>query len=207
MSSFQRLPTWWFRQERLKNFNGGKQIGESIASLKVLACIALHIDYKSLSAKISISDIEVITGLSRPMVMKGIYKLEKEEMVVVDREWNTNLYTLTELHEDSNWAKMPSTTIKTNLKNIPNRGIAAFGALKIYLSLLALRDNSSQNVKISYEKIREWTGLQSCHIRSSLDVLYNHSFIHIYKSEELDFTKEDKHAHNVYKIVGNLLIR
>lgn len=206
MSGFQKLPTWWFREEKLKNFIGGQQAGESIASLKVLITIALHIDYHTLEAEVSFSTFEDITGLSRPMINRGVKKLELEKIVKVDRSGNTNRYILDSESTDTRWAKMPLDLVKRKLRLIQNRGVPALGALKIYLSLLALRDNSTDQVKVSYEKIRNWTGLQATHIRPSLDILFNHSIIHIQKSEELDFDADDRSSHNIYRVMGNLMI-
>lgn len=207
MNGFRKLPTWWFREEKLKCFQGGLKAGESIAALKVLISISLHADFHTREADISFSSLEEITGLSRPMVIKGVKKLEEEKIVHIDRTGNTNRYTMNITHNDAKWAKVPFNLVKNKLRHISNRGIPALGALKIYISLLALRDNHTPQVKISYEKIRSWTGLQSSHIRPSLDILFNHSIIHIQKSEELDFENDDKTAHNIYKIMGNLMLK
>ncbi len=70
------------------------------------------------------------------------------------------------------------------IKNLDNRGMSSLSALKIYLTLLAVKMNKSDTVTIGYEKIREYTGLQSKDIKPGLQVLIEHRLIRI--EQELD---------------------
>ena len=62
--------------------------------------------------------------------------------------------------------------------------MSSLSALKIYLTLLAVKMNKSDTVTIGYEKIREYTGLQSKDIKPGLQVLFEHRLIRI--EQELD---------------------
>lgn len=206
MNGFRKLPTGWCRAYKLKSFRGGSQTGESISALKVLIGIAiLKHEFHSDEVELSYSKLESLCGLSNPSISKGIKKLEREGIINVDREGNTNKYSFASC-EDNKWAKMPFDLIYKNLKTLSNRKQSTLGALKIYITLLMLRDNKSREVRISYEKIRNWTGLQNIHIRPGLDILFSHSIIHIQKSEELDINNV-RTPHNVYKIMGNLMLK
>lgn len=206
MSGFRRLPTGWCRAKKLKSFKGGAQAGESIAALKVLVGVAiLKSEFYENEVAISYSKFEDVCGLSNPSISKGIKKLESEGILKVDRTGNTNKYSFVDCGDDK-WAKIPFDLIYKKLKSISNRKPSTLGALKIYIALLMLRDNKSREVRISYEKLRNWTGLQNTHIRPGLDILYSHSIIHIQKSEELD-TENVITPHNVYKIMGNLMLK
>lgn len=206
MNGFRKLPTGWVRGNKLTNFHGGSQTGESISALKVLLGITLfNDDFHKNEVEISYSKLEEICCLSNPSISSGIKKLEKEGIIRVDRSGNTNKYSFTNC-VDNKWSKVPFKIVYEKLKNLSNRSPSTLGALKIYITLLTIRENSSEHVRISYEKLRSWTGLQSVHIRPGLDILFSHSIIHIQKSEELD-VEEVTHPHNVYKIMGNLILK
>lgn len=206
MNGFRRLPTGWCRAEKLKSFKGGEHAGESIAALKVLIGVALlKSEFHENEVSISYSKLEKVCGLSNPSISKGIKKLECEGILEVNRSGNTNQYSFREIGDDK-WAKIPFDLIYKKLNGISNRKPSTLAALKIYIALLMLRDNKSREVRISYEKIRNWTGLQNTHIRPGLDILFSHSIVHIQKSEELDVANV-KTPHNVYRIMGNLMLK
>lgn len=206
MNGFRKLPTGWCRDRKLKNFKGGEHAGESIAALKVLMSVAiLKHEFHEDDVAISYSKFEEVCGLSNPSISKGIKKLEQEEILEVDRTGNTNKYRFKD-NEDDKWSKVPFNLVHKKLREISNRKLSSLSALKIYITLLTLRDNKQKEVRISYEKLRDWTGLQSTHIRPGLDILFSHSIIHIQKSEELDIENVRK-PHNVYKIMGNLMLK
>ncbi len=193
---FGSLPNWWFRSEsdpllsRLKS----NTPGTGIAAMKCLLAISVLIDFYSRSAEISLTAFEEITGLSRPMVVKGLSVLESNGVIEVDRGLHTNRYELTVQRSDAKWAKVPLGTIRKNLKSISNRGIAPFIALKLYITMLSFRMNNKQTVKIAHITLRDHTGVQPAQVRSGLDVLYSHSLIHLMPREDRDI--------NEYVILG-----
>lgn len=196
MARFSKCPTWWTRAKGMVAFKGGGSAGASIAALKCLMAISTVIDFWSRKARLSFSDLELLTGLSRPMVVKGIGMLEELEIVAVNRTGHVNEYELTVQGEDDKWAKLPVDRVKQHLPQIPNRGVVPLTALKIYLLLVSLRPNDSPALSISYERMRELLGVQKAQIRSALDILYSHTLIRITKNEEVDA------KHNVYAVLG-----
>lgn len=177
-------------------FKGGSSAGASIAALKCLIAISTIIDFHSRKGRVSFSDLELITGLSRPMVVKGIEMLEALEIVAVNRTGHVNEYELTVLGDDDKWAKLPVDRLKQHLPSLPNRGVVPLTALKIYLLLVSLRPNNSLSLSIGYDRMRELLGVQKAQIRSALDILYSHALIRITKNEEVDA------KHNVYTVLG-----
>lgn len=107
MARFSSLPTWWVRHSGLIDFKGGSQAGSSIAALKVVIGLSLVMDFHTKTAKSSITDLERLTGLSRPMVCKGIRALEELEIVEINRDEHVHQYKLTMQDGDSGWAKLP----------------------------------------------------------------------------------------------------
>lgn len=191
---FGSLPNWWFRNEVLFSELRSHQTGEGIASMKCLLALSVLIDFYTKDVSVSITEIETITGLSRPMVIKGMAKLDYLGIISVDKNNYRNNYKLIVTKDDSRWAKVPSDMIRKQLKTISNRGTAPFVALKIYITLLSLRYKNEINVKISHEVIRNYTKVQPNQIRAGLDVLFSCSMIHLLPKEE--------NSSNVYKLIG-----
>jgi len=201
MARWSALPTWWIREEGLGIFMGGSQAGRSIAALKVLMAIALLANFNSRKARNSLSDLETLTGLSRPMVVAGVADLEDKGLLLVDRSGHVNEYELAVPGDDRNWGKMPYETLRRHLAEISNRGAITLGALKIYLLLVSWRPNQSLSIAIGHEKIRDETGIQPRHVRPALDVLLNHTLIRLSINEGRT-PGEPQGRHNVYTLLG-----
>lgn len=196
---FCKCPTWWIRIEEktgLKKFVGGTSAGTSIAALKCILALSTSIDFSSRKAKLSLSDLEKLTGLSRPKVIEGLKFLTELLIIKVDKTSHVHEYELTEAPQDGNWAKIPYERIRKHLSEIPNRGVIPLTALKIYLLLVSIRPNKSDSVPIGYDTLVAYLGVQRSHIRPALDILYSHTLIRITLSDE------SKERHNVYTISG-----
>lgn len=191
---FGSLPNWWFRDETLFNSLKSNDIGSGIAAMKCLISLSVLVDFSSKEVSSSLSDLEKITGLSRPMVIKGMDKLQRLGVITIDKTNFTNSYQLLFQEHDNYWAKVPVGKIRKDLHLISNRGIAPFVALKIYITLLSLRYQDKDKVKVNHETLREYTKVQPNQIRAGLDVLFSHSMIHLMPKEEL--------ISNEYKIIG-----
>lgn len=202
---YRQLPIWWTRNETdsLKIFKGGKDSGVSIAALKVLLGLCSLSDMGgSYSVEATYQKIQDITGLSRPMIAKGIRKLEAENIVLVNRQGYISNYTFNVPGSDTRYSKVPSLEMHRYLKEIPNKGEAALSALKIYIYVLSRRSSGNRTVAVSYERIRAHTGIGQKRVRTGIDILINHFLIHVIKAEEID-NPENNFA-NRYKILGDL---
>lgn len=201
MARWSALPTWWIRQEGFGAFIGGNQAGKSIAAIKVMLALSLLANFHSKKTKNSLSDLETLTGLSRPMVISGIADLEDKGLLKVDRSGHVNEYELVVPGNDRNWGKLPYDTLRRHLPEIANRGAITLAALKIYLLLASWRPNQSLSIAIGHEKIREETGIQTRHVRPALDILLNHTLIRLSVSDGVT-PGEPKGRHNVYTLLG-----
>lgn len=199
MARWSALPNWWLREPGLGLFSGGSLAGTSIAAIKVLMAVALMANFNSRKTRNSLSDLEELTGLSRPMVLAGIGMLEEKKLLLVDRSGHVNEYELAVPGDDRNWGKMPYELLRRHLSEISNRGAITLATLKIYLLLVSWRPNQSLTIAISHEKIREETGIQTRHVRPALDVLLNHTLIRLSISEG----QPGVHGrHNIYMLLG-----
>lgn len=201
MAKWSAVRTWWIRDLGLSTFIGGQQTGASIAALKVLMAVALMADFRTSKARNSLSDLEKLTGLSKPMVLRGIQELEQKAILRVDRSGHVSEYEMTVAQKDEYWCKLPYDLLRKQLPEITNRGVVTLSALKIYFLLASIRPNDSASVPIKHEKLREETGIQTRHVRPALDILINHSLIRLSVNEGTD-PGEFKGRHNVYTLLG-----
>jgi hypothetical protein len=205
MHGFRMLPSWWVRDDlALKRFKGGRHSGNSIAALKILLAITVMCELNGMSARVPYSVLMRITGLSRPMLPRGIGLLEDLRLIQVDRTGHGSTYQLMTSPADLGWAKVPCVKVQEVLPGLPNKGEAGLSALKIYIYLLAVRPNPVKHVFASYKKIRSCTGLQQKWVRPGLDILFSHLLIHIQKVEELDEMAAIGKAKNKYTVQGDL---
>ncbi|MFT7404893.1 hypothetical protein [Zhongshania sp.] len=204
MAKWSALRTWWVRDNELglKAFTGGHQAGTSLASLKVLMALSLLADFHLRTARNSVSDLEKITGLSRPMVLAGITDLESKGIISVGRSSYVNEYLLKESASDVKWAKLPYERLRKRLPDISNRGAVVLAALKIYILLASYRPNASVSLSFSHQKIRDLTGIQTKHVRPALDVLLNHTLIRLTVDDSNVSSENYKGKHNVYTLLG-----
>ncbi|SFU98495.1 hypothetical protein [Halomonas korlensis] len=205
MHGFRKLPSWWMRDDlALKRFKGGRHLGNSIAALKILLAITVMCEVDGMFARVPYSVLMRITGLSRPMLPRGISLLEDSGLIQVDRSGHSSTYHLMTSPADLGWAKVPCIKVQEALAGLPNRGEAGLSALKIYIYLLAVRPNHVRHVFASYTMIRKRTGLQQKWVRPGLDILFSHLLIHIQKVEELDEMARIEKANNKYTVQGDL---
>ncbi|WP_142915828.1 helix-turn-helix domain-containing protein, partial [Klebsiella pneumoniae] len=162
---FGRLPNWWSRSANGDDFLlmslKSNDTGTGIAAMKCLLALSVLIDFHSRIAEVSLSGMEELTGLSRPMVIRGLARLEELGVVVSDKDYRTNRYELTIKSNDSYWAKVPVDTVRKRLKTISNRGIAPFTALKLYITILNLRYKDKTTVQVMHDTLRNYTGIQT----------------------------------------------
>lgn len=215
---FSKIVLWWidapFFKEKLRFSN----TGEGIAVLKTAIAIALEADFQSRLAKVSFSELEDITGLSRPMVSKAIKVLVRENLIAMHSSSRgvANIYKVLDYSPDvkppqnafdevmlerkvKGWTKLPYQALSKNLRFLPNKGVIGLGALKNYLIMLKFRDNTVDYSRISHEKFIEKCGIQANKIKSSNDLLINHELIALAKYIQDGYLKTSA---NMYYIKG-----
>lgn len=193
---FGRCPTWWVRDGLLKEFKGGASTGKSIAGLKCLIAITLYVDFYDLKALLSYSDLERLTGLSRPMVGHGINLLNELRILDIHKGYR-HTYQLLNKEGDNYWGKLPHSYLKVELPSIPNRGRNTLFALRLYFQLIADRPNDSPRVSMTHDTINAKVGTQPRDIKPSIDILFNHMLIGVNRDPDTSaYTK------NVYYIRG-----
>lgn len=198
--SFGRFPNEWVLRGGLSLFSEAVRPGESLAALKVYLLIAAYSDFQTWTAVMSFSEIEEMTRLSRPMVNAAIKILIAQDLIVKKRIKQTSAYEISN-SSGAPWAKVPQDRIRFGLRSIPNRGRISLGALKTYVLLLVMRNNSDSISSISYRKIWDYTRIRQSDIRLSLSILVVSGFTQIAQAKTDKSTSG--YAHNVYHMLGD----
>ena len=147
---FSKISLWWMDTDIFRKELSYSATGKSIAILKTIIAIALVSDFDTRESEVSYSDLEEITGLSRPMVNISLKWLIEKKWLKLNSNsrGRTNVYELIELDDDLSWTKLPYQPLIKNLKIISNRGPKSLTALKNYLMILRYRPNK-EDVKLS----------------------------------------------------------
>lgn len=201
--SFSALPSKWILDKNLVKLRRDSA-GKITAALKVLLALNLSMDFKEkVTSRVSYSNLEKLTNLSRPMIRAGLSILLEQQIISVadKKSKNKGLIYRFNTFGSEGWARVPKDQIEFFLKNLNNRGKTSLSALKIYLTLISLRNNESDIANIGYEKLREYTGLQSNDIKPGIETLFEFRMISVY--QELDNSTR-KYKSNSYVIIGRI---
>jgi len=193
-SSFPRK--WMF--DRLSRFPAGAQAGAHMAALRVYLALALRADFNDRTASVSLTELQTLTGLSRPMVTKGIAKAASTELVAVDNSGYRHSYRLLGQEDDTAFAKIPKSRLRQQLPKLPTRGFHALDALKVYLALVLVRPRDSFTLPISVRLLAARSGVQPRRVRAAIDVLINHRLVRLVEVDG----ESGAHGHHAYRLLG-----
>ncbi|MGQ0770729.1 hypothetical protein ACT43C_16515 [Acinetobacter baumannii] len=189
-------------QKEFDNFPAGRTTGVSIAAIKCLLGLGLTINFYSKSCATTITELEKLTGLSRPMVVKGLQHLQDYELIEKDVlvRNKATVYKLI-FWEDKKFSKTPKKWLLSYLSLFPNRGIEALTALKLYLVLLVTRPNHLKEVEISYNGLNRYH-INPKHLKKAIDLLIVSSLISV--ARELNIRGDGSYYlnSNKYTILG-----
>ena len=209
-----KTPTNWIRYDDFLRQFSVRDLGGSIAALKIYMVISLNANYKPTpdlkiagSAQLSYTDFENLLQISRATVAKGIAKLKKIGLIDVDYSTRPAIYSLPHYLDDSQgWGKLPKRYLFGTERHGTVEKIAAFSmrhrahlnALRIYLLLISFSRGTPLSANLSYDKITEYTGMSREHIHPALSVLFDMQLVSVKRDEAW----EGKNQPNLYSIHG-----
>jgi DNA-binding transcriptional ArsR family regulator len=203
MERWAAFPTWWVRSGMLKNLNAAADTtGAHVAALKVYLAIAISADFFDLSAEVSVTRLELLTDLSRPMVTRAIKLLEEMGVLSVDRSGYRNVYRLLQAEDQKHWMRIPVSVARLRLKELPNGTAVGLAALKLYLVLLTVRPRGSHQTPISHRKLQKYTGVRPNMISRGLSLLAIHGLMRY--ASEAAYKDAAGHPVNTYYLMGVL---
>lgn len=217
MKQFVKMPSYWIRDQEIRQLRNFRWKDEAragnIAALMLYIVLVQHMNVEADRkfdqpgfVAMSYSEFNAITGLSRAMISKGLSVLEQMELINIDRSQKTSVYQVINSNRHKGWAQLPykhlyqgGNVIKA-FHDFHLRKRAELDALKIYLLLIAFRDNDLNHASISYEKITFYTGIPANYIRTAISFLVANVMIQVdqRKTDDLDNFKTT----NYYRIVG-----
>lgn len=164
----------------LKKFSRDFPSGEAIAALKCFLYLSVYSDYKSRNSEIKYDDFMRGTGLSRPMVSRGLQLLMTSDLSLIRKGVKRSQYVLNKLTDEfSNprFSKVPSDILVKYLSSVPNKGEKPKNALILYIYFLTIRTNSQPVSRVSYDTIKNKVGLSRNEIKPSLCILYESNLL------------------------------
>lgn len=197
------FPSWWVRKGGLKTLGASeKTTGQSIAALKVLLAIVIAEDGLLGDVRVTLTELEVVTGMTRPMVTAGLRILEETGFLRIDRTGYRNSYGLVKDDEASHYTKVPHALVRSKLRRLPNGTTYGLAALKMYLTLLTVRQRNSHVAPISHRKIQAYTAIRPAAISRGASLLIEHGFIR--HTSKVQYQSEKGYPVNNYYVVGAL---
>lgn len=154
-------------------------------------------------------DIQRVAPLSRKLIARGLQLLRAVEAIRIERAGNASVYALQGIDQPGKWCKLPQQylcnsfphmhQLKHYFEHIKRPG--SLHALKLYMLLLALRDNVSNIARCGYDLIGEYTLLRREDISDAIQLLIATQLIRFAYDSESENRKGDP-AHNRYFILG-----
>ncbi|RUU10808.1 hypothetical protein EOD10_20205 [Mesorhizobium sp. M7A.T.Ca.TU.009.01.3.2] len=182
MKEWVMLPTGWIRDGGLKPLRWRSGTGSgNTAALMNLVGIAHVIDEQG-SAKITYDALCLATGLSRAKVSEGLSVLEA--LNLIDRApQGRSTFKLVGFNPKEGWGKLPARNLYSDgviaaFSDFRLRSVAELNALKMFLLIVAFRDNDTNHAHLSYDKFEELAGIDRGRIRSALSVLTYTGLVH-----------------------------
>lgn len=182
LQQWVKLPTTWIQDGGLRSFRWGAGGGSAgISGLMVLMVLAHRADPDSGKARLVYDDMTAATGLSRTSVSAGLQTLESQNIITRGAR---STYQLVDYDPAKGWGKLPARRMYQGeailaFRDFHLRRVAELDALKAYFAFVARRDNSSNLVMLSYDKIEHYTGIPRHRIKSAISFLSALSLVYV----------------------------
>jgi hypothetical protein len=180
MLGWVQLPTKWILEGGLRNFEWKTHKSNATVALLLLMVIGHHVEQDAEGVvRLTYDDFETTLGFSRTKISDGLELLRKLKIVEIF-EGKRSVHRLS--GPLSPWGKLPARPLYSRsgaelvpFKDFKLRQKAELDALKIFLFLVARRDNDQNLCLATYDQIEKETGVPKARIKSGLTMLYaNH---------------------------------
>lgn len=206
-----KIPTLWIRSgQKLALLSWQKHRSDATAALIILIALAIRLNQTNGKGKqrtavsISYDELQSLTGISRAKISAGIRLLEGNEIVAVRKRNKRNRYQLSGVTTPGSWAQLPQSQLLQNgtllFAKFQLRQRNELHALKLYLLLIAYRNNKANFTAIGYEKICEIGGMQRNDILRAASLLINYDLITVQEQDPIPGTIGRPHKR--YRICG-----
>jgi hypothetical protein len=143
-------------------------------------------------------------SLSRAKVSAGLEVLISRGLISRKASRAGNLYQIANYNPDGNYAKLPArglydrqlTRVRA-FAELTLRKKDELNFLKLYLLLVAIRDNSRNVSQISYEKIAAYSGMAQNDVRKALSLAVLNDLVHVDSTQS---ETEPERSSNIYRL-------
>lgn len=207
LDQWRQLPTKWIQNQELKWLRWSTHGGDAIVCLMLVLLLAqrrglLSNGANELNVHATYDDIELALGRSRTTISKGV-------KLLLQMGWIAKLpersgYTFTS--DPIPWGKVPvkalydASGFMQPFSGWTLRNSLELDALKLYFVLVAFRNSSSNDTRISYNKLNFYSGVAMGRIKGALNFLVASHLIYIEKEEAWVLGEND--PANVYRLRG-----
>lgn len=200
---FVMLPNAWIEKKQLELFKwkspGG---GDHIAALMCLLAISHRVDENGVS-KITYDDISSVIPLSRAKISAGI-KVLVQFGILQHEPLGQSTFGLIGYGQGS-WGKMPAKGLYKDgrirsLSDFTLRKAVELHALKIYFLFVSRRDTKTNEVRIAYTKISEYTGVPKEQIKAATSLLIENLLISVDSIRDWPQWNSNHSQPNCYRI-------
>jgi DNA-binding transcriptional ArsR family regulator len=234
VTNWKRIPSARFIDDSvLCELQGGKSgvcghrnVGAKISALMLYIAIGLCAEEEEvdggrvLRASPTYDELQNLTGLSRPLISTALSVLDELKLIEKEPQGRGASYQLTGYDYSKGWCKVPFRALSKKVNgsvqiepfsHFTKRGVMELYALKLFLYLLAIRDNATSESRVSYELISERTAIPRKFIRKTGTFLISSGLLsNIKRSSHQDGGDSDHEGGaNQYYVTGfnDLLVR
>lgn len=221
MGAWAKFPTAWLSlvaaiedaPPPLRELDWRGHRTSAVAALILLMALAIRLNQsrkgRELQAgienvvSVTWDDLQQMSGFARATVGKGLSLLEAIGAIKTEKKGRSSYYELNGVGTRGGWCQLPQDELLsadgtlTHLKGVTTNRVV-LNAMKIYVLLMALRNQRFNTTSVSYEGICKRTGIRRADVSSALGYLTALELIGV--SEDLDARKEDMSRR--YKING-----
>jgi len=201
-------------------------VGAKISALMLYIAIGLCAEEEEgdssrfLRASPTYDELQNLTGLSRPLISTALGVLEGLQLIEREQKGRSVVYQLTGYNYGKGWCKVPCRALSKRVGervqiepflHFSKRARMELHALKMFLYLLAIRDNNSAESEVSFDTISKRTGIPRKDIRKAGSFLLSSGLLSNIKRSGYQDSSESEHegGANKYYATGfkDLLIR
>lgn len=206
---FVKLPSAWIEKEQgLLGFKWQDQGSDNTAALLLLIAIAHRVDDDGI-ARVTYDQLETALVISRAKVAAGLRILFAKHLLEHEPDGQSTYklvrYGEQGVGEGQGWGKLPAKALYKDgvlrcFKDFRLRSVTELHALKIYLLFVARRDAQRNEIKLSWPKISEFSGVPADKIKAATSLLIENKLVTV--DSITDWTRwNEKHSQpNLYRL-------
>lgn len=214
---WSKMPVSWQLDPEMHKTIARASQGEAIAALKLYIGFCLKANYgekdglpKKGCVRISLSQLEALTDLSRPMVVAGL-KLLKEWDIVTSLGGRPAIYHIIEYETTKTWAKLTNRPLygaremnrMRGLESMPNRHRTTLHALQVYLYLGSIRNKDTNRAQVGYKQMCAVLGMPRNRLSAAISML-SAELITVRTAPVIRYEEGERHSTNHYWLRGSL---